>query len=66
MIKNQLIALSTAFLRDRNIRRKLLFAFTLITLLFSVCGSFVIDNLLKGAAGQAIQNMNLIFDLPEE
>ncbi len=26
----------------------------------------VIDNLLKGASGQAIQNMNLIFDLPEE
>lgn len=25
----------------------------------------VIDNLLKGAAGQAIQNMNLIFNLPE-
>jgi N-acetyl-gamma-glutamyl-phosphate reductase len=24
-----------------------------------------IDNLLKGAAGQAIQNMNLMFDLPE-
>ena len=47
MIKDQLIALSTAFLRDRNIRRKLLFAFTLITLLFSVCGGFVIDNLLK-------------------
>lgn len=47
MIKNQLIALSTAFLRDRNIRRKLLFAFTLITLLFSVCGGFLIDDLLK-------------------
>lgn len=29
-----------------------------------VCFS-VIDNLIKGAAGQAIQNMNLIFDLPE-
>lgn len=26
----------------------------------------VIDNLVKGAAGQAIQNMNLLFDLPEE
>ena len=26
----------------------------------------VIDNLLKGASGQAIQNMNLIFDFPEE
>jgi N-acetyl-gamma-glutamyl-phosphate reductase len=25
----------------------------------------VIDNLLKGAAGQAVQNMNLIFDRPE-
>ncbi len=27
--------------------------------------SSVIDNLVKGAAGQAIQNMNLMFDLPE-
>lgn len=26
----------------------------------------VIDNLTKGAAGQAIQNMNLMFDLPEQ
>jgi len=25
----------------------------------------VIDNLVKGAAGQAMQNMNLLFDLPE-
>jgi len=25
-----------------------------------------IDNLMKGAAGQAIQNMNLMFDLPED
>ena len=25
----------------------------------------VIDNLLKGASGQAVQNMNLVFDLPE-
>ena len=25
----------------------------------------VIDNLIKGAAGQAIQNANLLFDLPE-
>ncbi len=25
----------------------------------------VIDNMLKGAAGQAVQNMNLIFNLPE-
>jgi N-acetyl-gamma-glutamyl-phosphate reductase len=24
-----------------------------------------IDNLTKGAAGQAVQNMNLLFDLPE-
>jgi N-acetyl-gamma-glutamyl-phosphate reductase len=26
----------------------------------------VIDNLLKGASGQAVQNMNLLFDLPEQ
>ena len=26
----------------------------------------VIDNLLKGASGQAVQNMNLIFGLPED
>jgi len=26
----------------------------------------VIDNLVKGASGQAIQNMNLMFDLPED
>lgn len=26
----------------------------------------VIDNLIKGAAGQAIQNMNIMFDLPQE
>ena len=25
-----------------------------------------IDNLVKGAAGQAIQNMNLMFNLPED
>lgn len=25
----------------------------------------IIDNLVKGASGQAVQNMNLIFDLPE-
>lgn len=25
----------------------------------------VIDNLVKGAAGQAVQNMNLMFDLDE-
>ncbi len=24
-----------------------------------------IDNLVKGAAGQAVQNMNLLFGLPE-
>lgn len=28
--------------------------------------SSVIDNLLKGAAGQAVQNMNLMFALPED
>jgi N-acetyl-gamma-glutamyl-phosphate reductase len=27
--------------------------------------SSVIDNLLKGASGQAVQNMNLAFGLPE-
>ena len=26
----------------------------------------VIDNLVKGASGQAVQNMNIMFDLPEE
>ena len=26
----------------------------------------VLDNLIKGASGQAIQNMNLLFNLPEE
>ncbi|QPK62158.1 N-acetyl-gamma-glutamyl-phosphate reductase [Methylomonas sp. LL1] len=26
----------------------------------------VIDNLVKGASGQAVQNMNLMFDLPEQ
>ncbi|MCK5673328.1 MAG: N-acetyl-gamma-glutamyl-phosphate reductase, partial [Spirochaetales bacterium] len=25
-----------------------------------------IDNLIKGAAGQAVQNMNLMFDQPED
>jgi N-acetyl-gamma-glutamyl-phosphate reductase len=25
----------------------------------------VIDNLVKGAAGQAVQNMNIMFDLEE-
>ncbi|MEE9193810.1 MAG: N-acetyl-gamma-glutamyl-phosphate reductase, partial [Thermodesulfobacteriota bacterium] len=25
----------------------------------------VIDNLVKGAAGQAVQNMNIMMDLPE-
>ena len=28
--------------------------------------STVIDNLTKGASGQAVQNMNLIFGLPED
>jgi N-acetyl-gamma-glutamyl-phosphate reductase len=28
--------------------------------------SSVIDNLLKGASGQAVQNMNLIFNIPEK
>ena len=26
----------------------------------------VIDNLLKGAAGQAVENMNLLFSLPQD
>ena len=26
----------------------------------------IIDNLIKGASGQAIQNMNLMFDINEE
>ena len=26
----------------------------------------VVDNLLKGASGQAVQNMNLMFGLPED
>lgn len=26
----------------------------------------IIDNLLKGASGQAVQNMNILFDFPEE
>ena len=26
----------------------------------------VIDNLVKGAAGQAVQNMNILFDLDEQ
>jgi hypothetical protein len=30
------------------------------------CLPAVIDNLVKGASGQAIQNMNLLFGLPEE
>jgi N-acetyl-gamma-glutamyl-phosphate reductase len=25
----------------------------------------VIDNLVKGASGQAVQNMNVVFELPE-
>ena len=28
--------------------------------------SAVIDNLVKGASGQAIQNMNLVMGIPEE
>ena len=28
--------------------------------------SSVIDNLVKGASGQAVQNMNLMFGLPED
>jgi N-acetyl-gamma-glutamyl-phosphate reductase len=31
----------------------------------SLVVSLVIDNLVKGASGQAIQNMNLMFDIPE-
>jgi len=31
-----------------------------------VVGVSVIDNLVKGAAGQAVQNMNIMFDLPED
>ena len=34
-----------------------------------VCSPYYRDitcNLIKGASGQAIQNMNLMFDLPEE
>ena len=34
------------------------------TATWSPCSS-VEDNLVKGAAGQAIQNMNLMFGLPE-
>ena len=26
----------------------------------------VLDNIVKGAAGQAVQNMNILFGLPEE
>jgi len=32
----------------------------------TVVVSSVIDNLVKGAAGQAVQNMNIMFGLPEE
>jgi len=28
--------------------------------------SSVIDNLVKGASGQAVQNMNLMFGFPED
>jgi N-acetyl-gamma-glutamyl-phosphate reductase len=31
----------------------------------TVVVSSVIDNLVKGAAGQALQNMNIMFDLEE-
>ena len=31
----------------------------------TVVVSAVIDNLVKGAAGQAVQNMNIMFGLPE-
>jgi N-acetyl-gamma-glutamyl-phosphate reductase len=31
----------------------------------TVVVSSVIDNLVKGAAGQAVQNMNIMFDLAE-
>lgn len=30
------------------------------------CGCAVIDNLVKGASGQAIQNLNLLMGVPEE
>ena len=30
------------------------------------CASAVIDNLVKGASGQAIQNMNVMMGMPEE
>ena len=36
--------------------------FSLIEMLVVIC---VIDNLVKGAAGQAIQNMNIMFGLEE-
>ena len=32
--------------------------------LLVVCSA--IDNIVKGAAGQAVQNMNIIFGLPEQ
>ena len=32
----------------------------------TVVVSAVIDNLVKGAAGQAVQNMNIMFGLPED
>lgn len=31
-----------------------------------VCGCAVIDNLVKGASGQAIQNLNVVMGIPEE
>jgi N-acetyl-gamma-glutamyl-phosphate reductase len=30
-----------------------------------VVGHWCLDNLVKGAAGAAVQNYNLMFDLPE-
>jgi N-acetyl-gamma-glutamyl-phosphate reductase len=32
----------------------------------TVVVSSVIDNLVKGASGQAVQNMNLMFGFPED
>ena len=31
-----------------------------------VIAAGALDNLVKGAAGQAVQNMNLLFGLPED
>ncbi|MAP16697.1 MAG: hypothetical protein ACPHOG_06025 [Verrucomicrobiales bacterium] len=46
MIKSQIIQLTIIILRSRKIRRKLMLAFTLITLFYSFLGAFIIDNLL--------------------